>query len=363
MIKLVSENNGIAIYELKNDHLRVRVMNLGAHLLSVFAKDRNGEAADVVLGLGDLSDYFRDGDKFGAVIGRVGNRIGGAQFDLNGTTYHLFRNNGENTIHGGKEGFDKKLFSHEIIRGEAVRFIYRSPDGEEGFPGNLTLTVTYRLEADTLTIRYEAVSDQDTLLNVTNHAYFNLAGVRPDDLSQPGGEDLYAAELRLRENILGHKLKIDADYVADCNEERLPTGRYLPVKDSAFDFREFRLIGEHINDDDALLKMAKGYDAAFILNRQSVRESGAPRIVLLHPDSGRQLEITTDMPTVQVYSGNWLGGALPGKYGVTYRDYDGVALETEYLPDSIHVEDPSPAVLNAGEEFCSETSYRFTVIR
>lgn len=349
--KLKEREDGIVVFELKNDDLCVRLMNLGAHILSVFAKDRDGAFADVVLGLRDLEDYRRDDDRIGAVVGRVANRIGNARFSLNGTDYCLAANDGENHLHGGIEGFDKKLFSAEMLKGtDAVRFSCDSPDGEEGYPGNLHLDVTYTLLGDTLQIAYDAVSDQDTLCNITNHAYFNLSGDS--------------------ETVYGHRLMIHADRIAAVDEHCLATGDFLPVGGTPFDFRTFHEIGERIDADDAQLHRAHGYDHAYILNRQMPADPAGekndnakqPSIFLYHEASGRLLSIMTDMPAVHVYSGNWLSGSRMGKHGQPYDRGDGIALETEFLPDSIHIEEDPQVILRKGEQFHSETSFRFTTV-
>jgi Galactose mutarotase and related enzymes len=334
-IKIIeSRDNGIKIFEMANDKLKVITTNLGCHILSIFAPDRNGKFEDVVLGFENVEDCSKDGSYMGAIVGRVANRIAKASFDLNGKHYKLAANNGENHLHGGIIGFNQKLFDYEI-REFGIRFSYISPDGEEGYPGTLTLKVDYVLHGDCLEINYSATSDQDTIVNITNHSYFNLSG---------GNEKIYH-----------HELMIDADKIACVDKNCLATGEFRNVYDTAFDFTSFHELGERINDDDIQLKNAGGYDHSFILNQ------GTEQIRLYHKASGRELIITTSLPTVQVYTGNFLEGGCNGKNGKPYENRDGVALETQMLPDSIHLEKEPAVILRKGEEYKAHTSYRFTV--
>ena len=305
------KDNRIVFFELSNEELRVKVTNLGCHILSIFAKDRSGRAEDVVLGLEDLEDCYHDGTYMGAVVGRVANRIGGAKFDLNGETYHLAANNGPNSLHGGNAGFDQKVFEYEILE-NGVRFIYLSPDGEEGYPGSMYLKVTYLLEGNTLKLEYEAISDQDTLVNITNHTYFNLA---------------------------------------DC----LATGEFRDVDGTPFDFRQFHEIGERIEEEEEQRRLAGGYDHSFVF------DSSEDQAELYDPESGRKLVISTTLPAMQVYTGNFLAGSANGKHGKPYENRDGVALETQFLPNSIHIEKEPKVILRKGEQYQSETSFRFEV--
>lgn len=336
MVKMLEKrSDGIVIFELKNDDVCVQLMNLGAHILSVFTKDQSGHVDDIVLGFQDVRDYMTDSNRFGAVVGRVANRIGGAAFTLNGKEYRLAANDGENHLHGGICGFEKKLFSWELLD-EGVCLFYTSLDGEEGYPGNLTLQVTYVLDKNRLVIRYDAVSDQDTLLNVTNHTYFNLSGKA--------------------QTIDDHKLYIAADQFAELKEGCLPNGSFCDVCDTPFDFTSFRAIGERIDAEDVQLKLAAGYDHAFKLDPVNQEEA---QIVLRHEGSGRTVSIHTDLPFVHVYTGNWIAGDGVGKHGRPYQKREGIALETEFLPDSIHLEKDPRVILRAGERFHSETSFTF----
>lgn len=324
--------NGIAFFLISTDQLKVKVTNLGGHILSVLVRDKNGEEKDMVLGYENVEDCHRDGSYMGAVVGRVANRIGGAEFDLNGITYSLNANNGPNHLHGGNVGFDQKLFRAKILE-DKLCLSYTSPDGEEGYPGTLDLKVTYEVVGDTLSVEYEAVCDQDTIANFTNHMYFNLSG--------------------MRENILHHKLKIDAKKIVCVDENCLANGEFLEVENTPFDFCSFREIGEHIHDGHEQLKNAGGYDHSYLL------EGKDAKVILIHGESGRKLVVTTTMPVAHIYTGNFLAGGCNGKEGKPYENYDGVAIETQLLPNSIHIEKDPSVILRKGEKFCAKTCYQF----
>lgn len=333
-VKIIEKReNGITFFEMKNSELCIKVTNLGCHIISVMAKDRSGKTADVVLGFEDIEDCHRDTSYMGAVVGRVANRIGGASFELNGTEYRLKANNGSNHLHGGEVGFNQKIFDYHILE-SGIEFHYLSPDMEEGYPGNLDLTVTYRLAGDTLYISYDAESDQDTIANFTNHSYFNLSGNK--------------------EKIYTHKLRIAADRIVCVDEKCLATGKFLQVDGTPFDFCEFHEIGERINEKHEQLRCAGGYDHSFLLNQKE------DQIVLAHEESGRKLIISTDMPAIQLYTANFLAGGCNGKEGKPYENRDGVALETQLLPNSIHIEEEPGVILRKSQKYHSTTSYRFT---
>lgn len=325
--------NGVALFQIQSDDLTIIVSNLGCHVLSIFAPDRAGCREDVVLGFQEVEDCHHDGSYMGAVVGRVANRIGGACFWLNGKFYELNANNGPNHLHGGEIGFDQKIFDYEI-QDNGICFCYVSPDGEEGYPGELTLQVFYRLVDNTFFIEYNAVSDQDTLANFTNHMYFNLSGTL--------------------ENIGAHQLQIASDKIACVDENCLANGAFLPVDGTPFDFRTFRAIGDRLDEDHIQLKNAGGYDHAYILKETE------NQIVLWHQASGRKLTISTTMPTVQLYTGNFLEGGCNGKHGKPYENRAGVALETQFLPDSIHIERNPSVILRKNQVLSETTSYCFT---
>ena len=309
------------------------VTNLGCRILALYTKDRKGSWENIVLALKDPErDYEKDRQYLGAVIGRVANRIGGSQFHLNGEEYRLTPSAGENHLHGGKDGFHNRLFKYEILE-SGVRFSYVSPDGEEGYPGRLWFQTSYILEENRLHILYEAESDADTLINPTNHTYFNLTGCR--------------------ESILHHQLRIEADRIAEIDKNGLPTGKFMDVAGTPFDFRTPREIGERIGEGHPQLQNGNGYDHPYILSRPG------GEIVLSEETTGREVELSSDMPTVQFYSGNGLSGGCVGAIGRPYKSREGVALETQFLPDSVNLEKNSPTILRRGVSFRSETVYRF----
>lgn len=335
-VKLIEKrDNGIELYSLVSEKIEVVVANLGAHITSIVCEDKKGRKDDVVLFWKDIEDSNKDGSYMGATVGRVANRIGGAKFVLNNTTYSLAANNGVNHLHGGNAGFNQKLFETRIIDG-GVSMTYVSPDGEEGYPGKLTLTVDYVVEGNKLSVAYYAVSDKDTLCNITNHTYFNLSGSD--------------------ESICEHQLKIAADEFGCVDNNCLATGEIKPVYGTPFDFREYHRIGERIDEDNEQLRNGGGYDHSFILNRDS------NQISLYHEETGRELTVSTTYPVVQVYSGNFLAGGKPGKRGYAYENRVGVALEVHKLPNSINTREKSDMILKAQEEYREKTEYIFNVI-
>lgn len=329
---LEHRENGVDVLEIRNEEVRVVVTNLGCHILSIFTKDKNDVEADIVLGCQKLEDCLTDGAFMGALVGRVANRIKEGRFTLNQKEYQLAKNNGKNHLHGGEEGFNKKVFSYEFLA-DGVHFFRVSPDGEEGYPGELEFSAYYRLCENKLSLEYEAVCDQDTIINITNHSYFNLSGGT--------------------ENVCAHQLKIDADQIACADENCLATGEFMDVKGTPFDFHDFHEIGERISENHPQIQMGSGYDHSFVLRGTK------DQIVLFHEKSGRKLTITTTMPAVQVYTGNFLSAGAVGKNGEPYEDRAGVALETQFLPNSIHIEKDPKVILRKGETFHAATVYQF----
>ena len=288
-VELLKElDNGIRFYSLENESLKLVVVNMGCRIMEILAPDASGKRSDVILGLKNIEDYANDPAYFGAIIGRVANRIGDARFSLNGKTYELYANNGKNHLHGGKEGFDKKIFDVTPLE-NGLRFHYLSKDGEEGYPGNLNLYVTYTLDDNTFSIHYEADTDADTVVNFTNHLYFNLSNTL--------------------EKVTEHSLQINADYIGCVDDTCLATGELLPVKDTPFDFNEMKKIGQDIEADHIQLKNAFGYDHSFVLKGEE------RQLTLEEPVSGRRLVISTTAPVVQVYTGNFLKDGCIGKAG------------------------------------------------
>jgi aldose 1-epimerase len=321
------------------------ITNYGGAVVSLKAPDRNGKLADVVLGYDNAEGYVNDKSFFGALVGRYGNRIGHAQFALDGKTYTLAKNNGENSLHGGIKGFNKAVWTAKIIPakdGQSLELSYLSKDGEEGFPGNLKVSVIYTLtHSNALRITYSATSDKKTVVNLTNHSYFNLAG-------QGSGE------------ILGHLLVIQADKFTPVDAGLIPTGEFRDVAGTPFDFRKELAIGARIDQDEEQLKLGGGYDHNFVLQRSNdPEESLAARV--LEPVSGRILEVWTTEPGVQFYTGNFLDGKTIGKGGVAYPRRSAFCLETQHFPDSPNQPKFPSVVLNPGERYHTITTYKFSV--
>jgi aldose 1-epimerase len=332
----------IELYTLTNSHgMEARITNFGAILVSLKTPDREGRLSDVVLGYDSFDDYLNTKRYFGATVGRFANRIAKDKFTLDGVAYSLARNNGENTLHGGIHGFHKAVWKGRKVSTEppTVELIYLSRDGEESFPGNLSVTVTYTLtDRNELRIDYSARTDKTTVVNLTNHSFFNLAGQGEGD-------------------VLGHVVVIDADRFTPADAGQIPTGELRPVAGTAFDFRKPSVIGARIGEADPQLQMAKGYDHNYVLNH--VPGLGfAARVV--EPKSGRVMEVLTTEPGVQFYTANTLDGSGGGKGGKTYGARSGFCLETQHFPDSPNHPEFPPTVLHPGRRFQSSTVYRFS---
>lgn len=332
------------LYTLKAGAYTVSVSDFGATLVSFAISDDGGQTTDVVLGHDNAAEYEAGGGHLGATVGRCGNRIGGSAFELNGKKIQLTPNeNGHNNLHSGPNYYGKRLFAAEPVneKENSVTFVMDSPDGDQGFPGRLTLRVTYTLtEKGALTISYEAVTDADTICNPTNHAYFNLNG-------EGSG------------TILNHVMQISADRFVCIDNESIPTGELRPVGGTAFDFREPKEIGRDIAADDEQLRNGTGYDHCFCL---SDHVTALRKIAEVYSaKSGIRMEISTDLPGMQFYAGNYLKD-MTGKNGVIYHDRDGFALETEFFPDAVNHSNFDKPVLRAGETFHSETVYQLSFI-
>jgi aldose 1-epimerase len=339
------EGDAIDLYVLKNKNgVEADVITFGATLVSLKTPDRSGNMADVVLGYKDLDGYVNDKAYLGATVGRYANRIANGKFTLEGKTYQIPKNNGENSLHGGTKGFNKCLWTaHEVNspNGQAVRFSYVSKDGEEGFPGNLKVDVTYSLSNDNaLRIEYAATTDKTTVLNLTNHAYFNLAGEGSGD-------------------ILGHELTLHADRFTPVSSTLIPTGELRAVKGTPFDFTTAHSIGERIEQDDEQLKFGKGYDHNWVLN-DGKGAASALAAEAHDPKSGRVLQISTTEPGIQFYTGNFLDGSIQGKSGAAYNRRNAFCLETQHFPDSPNHPDFPSTVLKPGQRFHSVTIYKFS---
>lgn len=335
------------LYTLKNKNgMTAVVSDFGAVLQSLWVPFPDGTKKDVVLGFDSLEGYFGNDPGFGAVIGRHANRIGNAEFTLNGKKYFLDKNDGENNLHSNPNGYHRRLWEaqeEESELGEAISFHLISPDGDQGFPGNLDVSVTYTLtEENSLMIHYYACGDQDTVVNMTNHSYFNLSG--HDD-----------------KNAVEQKVQIFADAYTRADAASIPTGEIIPVKGTPMDFTSLKQIGEEIDSDYEATRLGNGYDHNWILNG----ESGEFRKVAVLRDerSGMSMEVHTDLPGMQFYTGNFLDGTLKGKGGCVYGKRAGVCFETQYFPDSVnHDNFPSP-VLKAGDEYDTTTVFRFVPLK
>ena len=320
------------------DGIRAEVLTYGGIIARLEVPGRDGRRDSVVLGLSTLEEYETRSPSFGATIGRYANRIGGGRFTLDGATYTLPQNEGENTLHGGREGFGKRVWTIEQAHGRAVTLSYVSEDGEEGFPGRLQTRVRFAVEGTTLRIGYTAETDRPTVLNLTNHSYFNLAG--------EGSGDVW-----------GHELRVAADAIVELRADAIPTGALLDVTGTPFDFREMRRVGARVREAHPQIVAGLGYDACFVLRGSGMREAA----MLREDSSGRVMTVRTDQPAVQVYSGNKLTGALVGPSGRAYRSGDGVCFETQHYPDSPNHPGFPSTVLRPGEGWRSESEYVFSL--
>lgn len=342
---VTKEGKEVTKYILENKNgLKLVLSDLGADILSIIVPDRDGVFEDISLGFDNVADYETNKPAFGAVIGRFANRIAGAGFELNGKKYQLDDNDKSNCLHGGFTRFEHQMYEAECSSGEgseSVSFSRVSPDMEQGFPGELTLTVTYTLnDADEVMIEYHAVSDADTVINLTNHNYFNLG---------KGGHKC----LDVRKQMM----KIFADEYTPVNEILIPTGEFRPVEGTALDFREMHVIGDRIGKDAPDEKTVSGYDHNFVLRNQSGNIGRAA--TYQDTKTGRRMEVFTDFPGIQVYSAATLG-TTQGKDGVTYGPFAGICFETQNYPNAVNQEGFPDAVLKAGEEYERTAIFRFS---
>lgn len=334
------DGTAVDLYTLANrSGMEVKITNYGGIIVSIKTPDRNGRMGDVVLGYDNLDGYVTKNPFFGCLVGRYGNRIGKARFNLSGVEYKLASNNGQNHLHGGLKGFDKQVWQARALDdGTGLELKYLSKDGEEGYPGNLSVTVTYTLGDDnSLKIDYLATTDKETVLNLTNHSYFNLAG---------------------EGDILGHEMMIDADRYTPVDSELITTGELRAVAGTPFDFLKAMPIGARIDADDEQIVFGKGYDHNFVLNHKPGEMGLVARVY--EPKTGRQMEVFTTEPGVQFYTGNFLDGSIRGKSGRIVERRSGFCLETQHFPDSPNKPQfPSP-VLKPGETYRTSTSFRFS---
>jgi aldose 1-epimerase len=335
------DDTPISLFTLKNHNgIEARISNYGGTLVSLQTPDSEGALADIALGFDSVDGYIANPKHyFGSLIGRYANRIGQATFGLRGVKYELDRNDGQNTLHGGATGFDKRIWSVSRLPDGDLEFSYLSKDGECGFPGNLQVVVIYSLtEHNDLSVRYKATTDKETVINLTSHAYFNLRAGDPNQM-------------------LGHELTINSNYFTPVSEDLIPTGEYRAVEGTPFDFRESTPIGARIDEDEEQLKRARGYDHNWILNRTSPGLLLAARVK--EPATGRILEVHTTEPGLQFYTGNFLNGTIKGKGGVVYGHRTGFCLETQHFPDSPNKPHFPSTLLQPGQQFQSLTIYRF----
>jgi len=321
----------------------VDVITWGAIVQRIVVPDRTGAASDVALGFDTLEGYLGDHPYFGAIVGRYGNRIANATFTLNGKKYQLAANNGPNSLHGGLKGFDKHVWKARPIAtaaGQALELTYVSPAGEEGYPGTLTAKVTYTVtDANELRIDYHLSTDAETVANVTNHSYFNLAGQGTGD-------------------VLKHEIRIQADRFTPVNATLIPTGELRPVQGTPFDFRAATAMGARIEAQDEQITYGKGYDHNWVLDGHAGTLRPAVRVT--ESTSGRILEVSTTEPGVQFYTGNFLDGTITGKGGAVYRRRFGFCLETQHFPDSPNQPSFPSTVLKPGQPYTSTTVYKFS---
>lgn len=331
-------------YILKNRNgMEISTINYGGIITSWKTKDRDGNYQDIVLGFDNLSEYESESPYFGAIIGRYGNRIAKGKFTLNDENYNLAVNNDENHLHGGIKGFDKVVWdTREVVDDSTASLVlsYLSDDMEEGYPGNLKVQVTYTLDNnDKLSVKYEAVTDKITIINLTQHSYFNLSA-------------------DFNKNILDHDILINADSFLPVDSTLIPTGEIRNVGDTPFDFRSPKNVGEEINNSNKQLMIGNGYDHCWVLNNQ---DQGVRFVASAYDSStGRLLEVFSDQPGIQFYSGNFLDGSLKSKIGGTYDFRSGFCLETQHYPNSPNEMSFPSVTLNPGEKYMTETIFKFS---
>lgn len=344
---VLSNGEKVDIYYMKNTKgIELKIMNYGGAIVSAIVPDKNGNFADIVLGHDSFQGYLKANPYFGAIVGRYANRIAKGKFTLNGKVYTLATNNGQNHLHGGIKGFDKRIWNATPLitpNGVALKLSYLSKNGEEGYPGNLNVVVTYTLNNNNeLRINYSASTDQTTIVNLTNHTYWNLA---------ENGD------------ILNHIIMINADKFTPVDSTLIPTGEIKSVYGTPFDFRKFRPIGDQINADNIQLKYANGgYDLNWVLNKDE-HDSLSLAARVTEPISGRVLEVWTTEPGLQFYSGNFLDGSITGKNGQIYKKHTAFALEAQHFPDSPNHPNFPSVVLKPGQEYKQTTIYKFKTIR
>ena len=333
------DGTAVDIYTLKSDAVEARITTYGARIVSIKTADRNGKMGDVVLGYDTLAEYLADKKTyFGAIVGRYGNRIAHGQFTIEGKTYHIPKNNGENSLHGGTVGFDQLVWKAREVA-EGIEMTLVSPDDDQGFPGTLTVHVRYSLHHNALRIDYSMTTDKATVVNLTNHAYFNLGGIGSG-------------------TILNEEMMIAAEKYTPVDAGLIPTGVLAPLDGTPFDFRKPTVIGARIHDNNEQLKIAGGYDHNWVLRGSNGEIKTAAKVH--DPATGRVLTVTTTEPGVQFYSGNFLDGSFKGPGGVVYSKNTGLCLETQHFPDSPNHPSFPTTLLKPGETRHSMTTFTFT---
>lgn len=329
----------VNLFTLRNlNGIEISITNFGGIITSIKTPDKNGKFADITSGFNTLEEYLGEHPFFGAIIGRYGNRIAKGKFSIDGEQYSLAQNNGVNSLHGGDIGFDKKIWSATMLK-DGLELHLVSPDMDEGYPGKLAVTVSYILTEDNqLKIKYSATSDKVTHCNLTNHAYFNLAG-------EGNGQ------------ILDHLVTINADKYTPVDETLIPTGELADVRGTPFDFRKEKAIGKEIEADHQQIIYGKGYDHNWAINGKGLRLAAK----VAEPNSGRQMEVWTSEPGMQFYTGNFLDGTITGKSGKSYPQRSFFCMETQHYPDSPNQENFPSTILKPGELYETETSYKFSV--
>lgn len=340
----LSDGREVTLYTLRNKAgATVTITNLGAALVSINVPDRKGILGDVILGHDDAQGYVQDNSYLGFIVGRYGNRIGEGRFSLNGKEYQLDINDGANHLHGGKDGFHRKLWKATINENSVIASItmrYFSPDGEQGYPGNVTLDVTYWWnDNNQLTIEYVGTTDEPTILNPTSHGYFNLTG-------------------NSKNTILDHELMIVAERYTPVDAELIPTGKLESVEGTPLDFRLSKRIGARINEPFEQLRLGKGYDHNWVLNGHDKTVRLAATVY--DPQSGRFMEVLTDQPGLQFYSGNFLNGSLTGKGGIAYQYRTALCLEAQHFPDSPNKPGFPSVIVRPGDMYRQTTIYKFS---
>ena len=334
------QGNSVSLYTISNQHgTKIAVTDLGATLVKVIVKDKNGTPKDVVLGYDTPQKYEEASKFFGAIVGRCANRIGGASFELNGKTYTLAQNNNGNNLHSGMDFFNVRIWDVIKEDNNQLTFALESRDGDQGYPGTVKIEVTYTLtEDDTVKIEYYAVPDQDTILNMTNHSYFNLDGHEKKD-------------------VLAQRVWIDADTFTRADAESIPTGEIVPVEGTPMDFRSGKMIGEEIESDYEAIRLGNGYDHNWVLNHPGTYRKVAE---MEGAESGIGMEVWTDLPGMQFYTANFVEHE-EGKEGICYGKRSGACFEPQYFPDAIHKEHFEGPVCKAGSTYHTTTAYHFTV--